>query len=127
VEVRVCRICGVEKDLLKDFSRHAKSKGGFETRCKPCIALYVKCWTYNVTLEWIENKLSELEGKCEICRKPFKDDKFEIDHIDGGKARSLLCRSCNLLLGYAEERTEILEAAIQYLNKHGTWMDEDWP
>jgi len=38
------------------------------------------------------------------------------------KVRELLCRHCNLLLGYAADNITILQEAIVYLRKH---LDSD--
>jgi hypothetical protein len=50
-------------------------------------------------------------GKCEICRKPFKDRRnAHIDHDhDTGEIRGVLCGSCNGKLGwYQIYRLEVL-------------------
>ena len=38
-----------------------------------------------------------------------------------GDVRGLLCASCNMLIGYAKEDTDVLSAATLYLEKHNGW------
>jgi hypothetical protein len=65
--------------------------------------------------------LIEQNRACAICHKPVELGKkrLAVDHHHlSGKARGLLCSSCNLLLGLAYEKIEILTNAIEYLKKH---------
>lgn len=55
--------------------------------------------------------------RCDIC---FEDnqDLLVIDHCHvTGKARGILCRNCNTLLGMAEDDEEILLSAMSYLRE----------
>jgi hypothetical protein len=52
---------------------------------------------------------------CAICGSLF-DEVIDHDHITG-KIRGLLCRSCNVGLGFFKDDTERLQNAIDYLNK----------
>ena len=62
-----------------------------------------------------ENKLMS----CEICFKTLSLAEIVIDHCHySDKARGLLCRSCNQLLGSAQDSQEILISARQYLELH---------
>lgn len=55
-----------------------------------------------------------LQGKCAICLKMTK--VIAIDHCHLTKRRrGLLCRTCNLMIGFAHDDTSILEQAITYL------------
>lgn len=67
------------------------------------------------------------EHKCKICGEPEREERggrvrhLAIDHDHAtGKVRSLLCTSCNKMLGYAQDKPSRLYAAITYLIKHGT-------
>ncbi len=55
---------------------------------------------------------------CKICRKkkPDQTEHVDHDHYDG-KFRGLLCRECNLLLGYAQDKPSILLSAAKYLEQ----------
>ena len=53
-------------------------------------------------------------GQCAICRKV---KELVVDHCHERKEpRGMLCRACNLLIGYAHDNTYILGRAINYLN-----------
>lgn len=77
---------------------------------------------YNVTQEWYEKTLEEQEGKCKICKSdnPGKGLKhFHIDHNhETGKVRGLLCHSCNTGLGLFKENVDLIQKAIEYVEKH---------
>lgn len=50
---------------------------------------------------------------CEICGE---ENKLCFDHSHANKKhRGWLCKSCNLMLGYARDSKQILQAAIDYL------------
>ena len=98
-----------------------------------------KCWNnnkdkYKVThwRTWLRNKYGLTEGRyyeiledqnycCAICGSPEKDSRrqrFCVDHChDTGIVRGLLCFSCNVLLGNANDSIGLLEEAITYLKK----------
>ena len=70
---------------------------------------------------------AEQDGKCAICDKPEsafagksgKIRRLAIDHDNRtGTIRQLLCRSCNVMLGTADDDPEMLRKAIDYLAKH---------
>lgn len=67
-------------------------------------------------------------GVCAICRKPESAfahktsatvRRLAIDHDHStGQVRALLCRSCNMMLGAADDDPRLLRIAIEYLEKH---------
>lgn len=58
-------------------------------------------------------------GLCPICSAVLESGRTDIDHDHGtGKVRALLCRKCNLLLGYCQDSIDVLKAAIGYLENH---------
>lgn len=60
--------------------------------------------------------LLEQRGRCAICNK--ESIKLFIDHDHGtGKVRGLLCRSCNMALGFLRDDVAALKNAIDYLSK----------
>jgi len=72
---------------------------------------------YGITLEQFENLLKSQGGVCRIFKNKCSVYAYlSVDHDHKtGQVRGLLCRSCNLVLGFAREEPEILEAAITYL------------
>src|SRR5579863_5460292 len=87
---------------------------------KPYRKEQMRAWNlkakYGLTPEDYDNMLAAQNGLCAICTK--KPKTFHVDHDhDTGKVRGLLCQKCNILLGQADEKPEILIAAIDYLKK----------
>jgi len=72
---------------------------------------------YNMSLE--EFNILKQDNHCRICRNEFTEIGFTsavVDHSHiTGKVRSLLCGSCNSLLGYAKDSVLVLHNAIEYL------------
>lgn len=70
---------------------------------------------YKITLEEYEQKLVELQNKCEICNK---EAKLVIDHSHTtSEVRGLLCNECNTGLGFYYDNPNFLKKAIEYLEK----------
>lgn len=59
--------------------------------------------------------VQERGGRCEICEKPAEELVIDHDHV-AKVVRGVICRQCNLMLGYAGDRPEILQRAALYLN-----------
>jgi len=73
---------------------------------------------YGVTNDQYETMKRDQEGRCGICRK-VPTETLEIDHNHTtGKVRKLLCKRCNLMIGYALESPETLRNAAAYLEGH---------
>ena len=79
---------------------------------------------YGTTPEEVELLKKQQNNKCSICGCEFVegnqyDEKCAcIDHSHSQKIiRGILCRNCNLMLGYAKDKIENLVKAIEYLNK----------
>ena len=78
---------------------------------------------YGLTIEQFEKILKQQGGRCAICHtdKPGSRGTWFIDHNHETKQiRGLLCLKCNTGLGYFNECTDILEAAIIYLKQPST-------
>jgi Recombination endonuclease VII len=67
------------------------------------------------------NMFKSQSGLCAICNSCLEEGTGQV-HVDhnhrSGKIRDLLCRRCNIMIGLAQDNTEILSAAIRYLEKH---------
>lgn len=79
---------------------------------------------YGITREQVEAMHADQGGACAICRKAVPITGAErtqlavVDHCHTStKVRGLLCRPCNLLLGNAADRADVLRAAINYLER----------
>ena len=72
-----------------------------------------------MTIDQYNELFVKQEGKCIICGKHQNELKgrLYVDHDHStGKIRGLLCKKCNLLLGYSNDDINILKGAIEYLN-----------
>lgn len=79
---------------------------------------------YGLTLEQRDEMRAAQQNKCLICLNTFSfgwgKQGPAVDHCHAtGKVRGLLCPTCNNLLGRAKDSVEILQRAIQYLQKVG--------
>lgn len=77
---------------------------------------------YGITPEDYDRMLAEQGGCCAVCGsdkpggKPPRDVRFHVDHCHvTGKARGLLCVSCNVHIGWLERKQAAVAA---YLEKH---------
>lgn len=76
---------------------------------------------YGLTREQYDAMYAAQEQRCAICSELEADLECRlcIDHDHStGKVRALLCRNCNFVLGHCKENTNVLKAAISYLEKH---------
>lgn len=64
--------------------------------------------------------VDERKGECEIC---YEEASLFIDHChETGNLRGLLCSPCNLSLGGFKDSVQLLEQAINYLNRERQLM-----
>jgi len=74
-------------------------------------------YRYGLTREQYDVMMSEQEGRCAICRKEFIGPPH-VDHDHRTKAvRGLLCKTCNLAVGYLHDDPDLAVQAAIYL-KH---------
>ena len=130
--------CSKCKELkpLTEFRFRNTAKGIKHSKCNICFSAYQKYrWDnningardngrmaskrynyknrYNLTDEKVESLLKDSNGKCEICNT---ETKLFVDHCHKKQSyRGLLCRSCNLMLGYAKDNVETLLAGAKYI------------
>ena len=58
-------------------------------------------------------------GKCYICNEFPINKKLYVDHCHvTQKIRGVLCIKCNSLLGFCNDRIEVLDTAIKYLKEN---------
>ncbi|MCI0563882.1 MAG: endonuclease VII domain-containing protein [Nitrososphaera sp.] len=78
---------------------------------------------YDMTLEEFDERLDAQDGRCMICKTdtPGGRGRFHVDHNHvTDQVRDLLCYECNTGLGKFKESTDLLQKAIDYLNRHAT-------
>jgi hypothetical protein len=88
-----------------DFNRHLRRK-------------------YGLSREQYDVMVVAQSGACGICKGPpngkacngREHKRFDVDHDHvTGKVRGLLCHACNVMLGQARDRVDVLQAAILWL------------
>lgn len=108
----------VSKRMLKYNKKYRKTTGYKKSHRK-----YKLKSTYDITLEDYDNLLKFQNNKCAICECESKisdgrNRRLHVDHDHKtGKIRGLLCKGCNTSLGVFKDSKEILQRAINYLNK----------
>ncbi len=71
---------------------------------------------FGVTPERYDKMFAEQRGVCKICQQPSRGIRLYIDHDHSKKrVRGLLCRECNLGLGFFNDDEKRLFWAIKYL------------
>jgi hypothetical protein len=120
---RICSRCRVQKPLTEYYLKPDSATGTHGSQCRECVKLQVleslRRRKYGLTPDqW--NKLFKSQGSCcAICKTTDSEDRaWHTDHShETGKTRGILCKNCNLTLGFAKDSTEILQSAVIYL-KH---------
>jgi hypothetical protein len=73
---------------------------------------------YGLTMEQHEKMHEIQDGKCAICNEDPYPKKLMVDHChESSDVRGLLCNTCNLGIGFFKDNKELLQSAINYLNK----------
>lgn len=92
------------------------SKG--QRRCLTCQKKYKRESDHGKgAQDWWELKVLEQDGKCAICDK-FFGDSLCLDHDhETGEWRALLCKFCNLMVGWIETRRDMITEVEIYLNQ----------
>lgn len=67
----------------------------------------------------VKQALKTFDGVCSICTRLIPSAQWHVDHSHStGKFRSILCPTCNRMIGLAEESTSRLQKAISYLKQY---------
>ena len=76
---------------------------------------------HGMTREAFDRMLASQGGVCAICgceTERWKPKGWHIDHDhETGKVRGILCEPCNLMLGFAKDRTSVLRAGAEYVER----------
>ena len=107
---------------LADYKRHrdayiARSRNLQKTEKYKSMHKSIKLKNrYNLTIEDRNEMFNKQNGLCAIC---FINKAIYIDHDHvTGKVRALLCRGCNLGIGFLKDNVTILTSAANYLTLH---------
>ena len=143
---RICIKCGEVKNTDEFYFARRKSDN-YQLRsaneCKACslknrkehyeqnrdrILANHRFRSYGLSKEEYLEMLDNQNGTCAICKREEwarasvtnKVKALAVDHNhETGNVRGLLCRSCNLAIGYFEDNPKSLDEAIKYLEKAG--------
>jgi len=126
---RICNTCGKLKPFSK-FYKNKNTKDGRRHDCKDCERHRFKNsrlkWRFCIDLKEYSRMLLEQNSLCAICKRPERrieksgtsaDLCVDHDHRTG-RVRGLLCRTCNSMLGLANDDIDILLSGAVYLEKH---------
>ena len=133
---KICKLCKIGKDPVKDFYIRNVEKGTRRAVCKKCLNsnqynyLRRNCknrrnWClkhfYGVDLNWYNETFEEQEGRCAACYKHQSEleKALAVDHChQSKKVRGLLCSNCNSALGMSHDSIKTLLNLVKYLEKH---------
>lgn len=129
---KICKACHATKarvkhaiwlqnnpNYVKDYNRKYRQEHQEESRDKARRHMYKK--KYGITPEEKNWMLVNQDNRCIICNTKYPAHKsgWCVDHDHKtGKIRSILCYSCNLVIGFAKEQSTILRMAAKYLDYH---------
>ena len=88
---------------------------------------------HGVTIEIYDELLKKQNNGCAICGDKKSNNRqanLAIDHCHKtGNIRGLLCYNCNMLIGFAKDKVELLEKTIKYLKSKPSGyksLGNDW-
>lgn len=127
-DTKTCSKCKTEHDTAC-FYKNKSHPDGLQVHCKTCHRTflsmrrgYIRKRNYGMDEAAFQKAMLNQSGACSICKEPFGDRKMSgpaVDHCHTtGKVRGLLCGSCNLILGHADDSIHVLKSAIEYLEKN---------
>ena len=138
---KVCNSCGEEK-AISSFHKDKRSADGLTGRCAKCRCKTTADWQkeqkqtnpvfysfrrknnnynskYGLSLQQVEEKLTNQNYKCSICKKSLRLLQYAVDHNhQTNEVRDLLCQACNKGLGFFYDNPEFLREAASYLERH---------
>jgi hypothetical protein len=130
-----CGRCQTVKPLT-EFYTSKGSYSGYSSYCKKCSKEYDqsrvrvsvpkerKPRNNTTQFKWdcsYESLVEKFGSQCNICGRNSTEKRLCVDHDhDTGKIRGLLCRQCNSGIGMLQDKTELLEKAIWYLDRANT-------
>ena len=109
----------VKQQRQRYKEKNMKKRKNYRDDNKDVIKNYALKSNYGIDLKEYMDMYLKQNGLCAICHQPQKNNDFllSVDHNHlNNKIRGLLCRNCNIGLGYFKDNIELLNSAIVYLN-----------
>jgi hypothetical protein len=129
-----CHAATARADYKANPEKEAARKRAWQKANPEKVNANVRAWQkanrayrYNLTNEEYQELLEAQNNSCKICLKSFTDKAPHVDHdhvcCPGKKScgkciRGLLCGNCNKMLGFSADSAEILQSAVNYLDKY---------
>jgi len=110
-----CKSCDAEKN------KKYLTKPGIKQRKAELKRRNNREKSYNFPPKLFDERFEQQGQVCAICKSPEAGGRgaFHADHNhDSSQPRGVLCHNCNVALGNFKDNPEILQAAIEYLNKY---------
>ena len=87
-------------------------------------------WRYGCSTEQRNQMLQTQNNCCAICKRKFNENVHALrPHMDHNhltkKIRAMLCTNCNTTVGLCDERRDILEQTIRYIETDGSARPTD--
>jgi Recombination endonuclease VII len=117
-EQRECLKCKELKPRTTEFFEvRTDSRAGISGVCKLCDKIRRRNWNlkdqFGGSLEEYQTIMKD--AHCAICHTT---KKLVLDHCHNkGHVRGVLCTQCNSVLGFAKDDTNVLQSAIEYLER----------
>lgn len=110
-----CPGCYELRSLALYSRTQVRGLNGVASRCLPCSVSS----RYDISAQGYLDLLEAQNASCAVCsRKPELPCTLHVDHChQTGKVRGLLCRPCNLGMGYFRDNTANLKSAVAYLER----------
>jgi len=102
--MKTCPQCR-QKKAVRDFSRSTHDTDGLQRECKPCQVNRYQRRLYGIA--------PGPGDSCQICGATAN---LHVDHCHATEmVRGILCKDCNIGLGFFHDDTDRLKKAIEYL------------
>lgn len=130
--MKICTKCKEEKETTQ-YHKLRLGKNGLNPVCNTCRNEAQRAnreshgyrsqirYLYGLSYEAYLGLLEKQKGVCVGCESPFyiEGDSLSIPCVDHchttNKVRGILCKRCNLALGYVKDNQNTLESLILYL------------
>lgn len=112
MKLKKCSKCG--RILPENMFSKGKKSNHY---CKTCRRDYMWQYSYGISPEQYLELFEAQDGKCKICGYVPKENEYlVVDHNkETGEVRGLLCKKCNLGIGYLKDNPESLRNAAKYV------------